>query len=452
VAAEAARERLGAVLAVERLEDEGLKESGSTIWQDAARHAVAAQRRQSHAEATVAQLSAQQTVEQATVVFDGLIATPLDPKDEGLKSALTKANAALVDARAKLAATENQVATANADLGQPSTTEYKPRALEFPRAKVTYRETLSNTPYARTSTGRRLALARWLVDRGNPLTARVAVNHIWARHFGEPLVTGISDFGMRSARPLHHDLLDWLAVELVESGWDMKRLHRLILTSEAYRMRSSSADADDPNQKIDPDNHCFWRMNPRRMEAEVIRDSLLQLCGRMDSTLGGPDLPVAAAEEGLRRSIYYRYARGDQMLFLTMFDAPSIEECYRRHETIVPQQALALTNSKLVFDRADEIARAIGGEVANGPPAEFVIAAFERLLGRAPTPDELIASSDGLESLAAAEIAEPVAASGATTQSENSQSGASATTTSRNRARAAFIHVLLNHNDFITVR
>ena len=454
VAAEAAREALAAVLVVERFEDEGMKESGSMIWADAARTAVTAQRKLEQAEATVAQLAAQQSVEHASVVFEGLIAAASDPKDESLKPALAKANAALVDARAKLAAAESRRTTADTDVSQPPTTDYKPRALEFPRAKVTYRDTPSNAPYARTSTGRRLALARWIVDRGNPLTARVAVNHIWARHFGEPLVPAVFDFGMRSPRPVHHELLDWLAVEFMESGWDMKRLHRLIVTSQAYQMRSSSAVADDPNRAIDPDNHYFWRMNPRRMEAEVIRDSLLHLADRLDCALGGPDAPVAAAEEGLRRTIYYRYARGDQMLFLTLFDAPNIEECYRRHETIVPQQALALTNSKLVFDRADEIARAIGVEVDDGSPTQFVSAAFERLLGRIPTADELAASSDGLERLAAVENIEPAAGPNGAAHAETSQPAAPASpaTIARDRARAAFIHVLLNHNDFVTIR
>jgi hypothetical protein len=394
----------------------------------------------------VAELAAEQAVEQATVVFDGLIAAAAEPKDDAQKTALGKSNAALVEARTKLAAAVRQRTAAESSINEPATTDYRPRALEFPRAKVTYRDTPSNAPYARTSTGRRLALARWIVDRRNPLTARVAVNHIWARHFGEPLVPVVFDFGLRSPRPLHQDLLDWLAVEFMESGWDMKRLHRLIVTSQAYRLSSSTPGAKDRNQAIDPDNHYYWRMNPRRMEAEVIRDSMLQLAGRLDPALGGPDQPVATAEEGLRRSMYYRYARGDQMQFLTMFDAPSIEECYRRHVTIVPQQALALTNSKLVFIRADEIARAIEAETGAGTASEFVTAAFERLLGRKPSADELVASCDGLVQLAELEKDPPVASEAVVKSGGNESSAVVA------RARAAFIHVLLNHNDFITIR
>jgi hypothetical protein len=451
IAAERAREALAAVLVVEQLEDEGVNKSNPADWNEAARSALALQRKQALAEAIVAESAAQQAAEQASTALDGLVAVAIDPKDEPLKAALAKASAALVEARIKLAAASKRRTTAESDCGQPLTTDYRPRALEFHRAKISFRDTPSTAPYARTSTGRRLALARWIADRGNPLTARVAVNQIWARHFGEPLVRSVFDFGLRSPRPVHHDLLDWLAVEFMESGWNMKRLHKLIVTSQAYRMQSSPAGADDPNRAIDPDNNYYWRMNPRRMEAEVIRDSLLSLAGRLDPALGGPSLALAAADEGLRRTVYYHHARDEQMLFLTMFDSASVEECYRRHETIVPQQALALSNSKFVFDRADEIARAMSLAMGDGSTADFVTSAFEHLLGRVPTAAEQVAAIDGLERLAAVEssdAAKGTKETGAAGGAEAAQSG----TTVRDRARAAFIHVLLNHNDFVTIR
>ncbi len=457
VAAEKARDALAAVLAVEHLEDEGTKESSPDVWAAAARTAVAGQRQQALADAIVAEFAAQQAVEQATGAVDGLIAAATDPKDESLKASLAKATATLVDARTSLSAASNRRTAAESDGALPLTTDYKPRALEFPRAKVTYRETPSNAPYARTSTGRRLALARWITNRGNPLTARVAVNQIWTRHFGEPLVRSVFDFGLRTPRPVHHDLLDWLSVGFMESGWDMKRLHKLIVTSQAYQMQSSPTGADDPNRLIDPDNHYYWRMNPRRMEAEVIRDSLLHLAGRLDPTRGGPDLPVATAEDGMRRSVYYRYSRNDRMLFLTMFDAPSAEECYRRHETIVPQQALALFNSKLVFDRADDIARAISAEVGDASTADFVHASFELLLGRMPTEAEQVTAIDGLDRLTAVEDVEAAATTGAAPTAAAAGNGQGQVSpqwlaTPHDRARSAFIHVLLNHNDFVTIR
>ena len=311
----------------------------------------------------------------------------------------------MVEGRARLAEAEQQLARARAVVQGPPTTEYTPRPLEFPRAKTTYRDTPSNAPYAKVSTGRRLALARWIVGRRNPLAARVAVNHVWARHFGEPLVDAMSDFGLRTARPELVDLLDWLAVELMESGWSLKELHRLIVTSQAYRMRSSEAGTDDPNLRIDPDNRYAWRMNARRMEGEVIRDSLLFLADRLDPTMGGPDLPIDLAESGRRRTLYYRVARDERIPLLTAFDAPNVEDCYRRHETIVPQQALAMINSGMVLTRAGQIADAIDREVG-AARAAFVVAAFEKILGRAPSEAEQSECEAALTRLAGAFAAE----------------------------------------------
>jgi hypothetical protein len=338
-----------------------------------------------------------------------------------------------------LAAAEPVLAKAEAALKTPLTTAYTPRPLEFPRAKITYRDTPSNAPYSPVSTGRRLALARWIAARRNPLTARVAVNHVWARHFGEPLVASTYDFGLRTPRPEHQALLDWLAVEFMESGWSFKHLHKLIVASRAYRMRSSESGPDDPNLKIDPDNHYIWHTEPKRMEGEVVRDSVLFLAGRLDPTMGGPDQPVTSAETGTRRTIYYRYASGDNIPLLTMFDAANVTECYRRHETIVPQQALALINSGMVLSRAGDIARVIDGEVGSDPSPlcrrAFVSSAFERILSRVPTEAEQSECISGLGRLATA------------FESEGTKA-----VSSEISARSALIHVLINHNDFVTIR
>jgi Protein of unknown function (DUF1553) len=268
----------------------------------------------------------------------------------------------------------------------------------------------------------------------------VAVNHVWARHFGEPLVSSTSDFGLRAPRPELAELLDWLAVEFMESGWSLKHLHRLIVTSRAYRMRSSADGPNDPNLRIDVDNHFVWRMNPRRMEGEVIRDALLLLAGQLDSTMGGPDLAIKSAESGTRRTIYYRVARDERIPLLTMFDAPNVEDCYRRHETIVPQQALAMTNSGMVLVRAGQIAESIDREVCvDASPSTrtaFVGSAFELILGRSPTDSERSECEMGLDRLAGA-FADEAARSGSTPEA---------------RARSALVHVLLNHNDFVTIR
>jgi hypothetical protein len=263
------------------------------------------------------------------------------------------------------------------------------------------------------------------------------VNHVWARHFGEPLAGSASDFGPRTPRPELHDLLDWLAVEFMESGWSLKHLHRLIVTSRAYRMRSSDAGPGDRNMSIDPDNRLVWHMNLRRMESEVIRDSILFLAGRLDPAIGGPDLPVASAEAGRRRTVYYRSASGDTIPLLTVFDAANVTECYRRYETIVPQQALALINSGMVLTRAGDIASLIDREVGTDPCARdaFVESAFLRVLSRAPTDAERAECASGLARLAA------------TFASQGTHAAPPEA-----RARAALVHVLLNHNDFVTIR
>jgi hypothetical protein len=135
-----------------------------------------------------------------------------------------------------------------------------------------------------TSTGRRLAFARWIANPDNPLAARVAMNHLWLRHFGRGIVATPENFGASGALPSHPALLDWLAAEFMASGWKMKTMHRLLVTSTTYRMASTTDEAD---HKIDPDNVALWRMPSRRMEAELVRDNLLYIGGTLDLTMGG---------------------------------------------------------------------------------------------------------------------------------------------------------------------
>jgi hypothetical protein len=327
----------------------------------------------------------------------------------------------------------------------------------------------------RTSTGRRLALARWLCDRKNPLTARVAVNHVWARHFGRPLVENVHDFGMRTKPPVQQPLLDWLAVEFMAHDWSLKWLHRIIVTSAAYRMDSSALGGSAQNLTADPDNQYYWRMNPRQMEAEVVRDSLLYLAGDIDGTMGGPPLDCLAGPDSPRRSLYYRYSREDKMEFLTVFDAAAVEECYRRRESIVPQQALALENSDFVWNRARRIARRLEqeGEAPSAlrNDAAFITAAFENLLSRPPKPAELEACEQFLarqEKLLADRSRltrfpplpppppppNPHRVPGlplvlGTTRKLPRVAPAE---DYRARARESLIHALLNHHDFIAIR
>ena len=296
--------------------------------------------------------------------------------------------------------------------------------------------------FPKSSTGRRKALAEWITSPLNPLTARVAVNHIWARHFHEPLVASVQDFGRNGARPLHPELLDWLAVELMESGWSMQHLHRRIVTSDAYRRVSSVGPASHEAQ-VDPENKLLWRMNAGRMEAEVVRDSLLFAAGRLDLKLGGQELENTLAMTTTRRSLYYSSypETGGKGEFGELFDGPDPLECYRRTRSVVPQQALALTNSDLVHQLSTSLAtslwKSVESPAANMKPEEtdqtqrFIGATFESVLSRAPTPAEREACLAFL----------------------TKQAGSADATTERAvRARDGLVRVILNHNDFVTIR
>jgi hypothetical protein len=327
----------------------------------------------------------------------------------------------------------------------------------------------------RTSTGRRLALAQWLCGRQNPLTARVAVNHVWARHFGRPLVENVQDFGTRTKPPVQQPLLDWLAVEFMAHDWSLKWLHRVIVTSAAYRMDSSAGRGASERLAADPENHYYWRMNPRRMEAEVVRDGLLYLSGEMDGTIGGPPLDCLAGPDSPRRSLYYRYSREDKMEFLTVFDGAAVEECYRRQESIVPQQALAFENSDFVWNRARRIARRLEQEAgclpAGMPSRAFVSVAFEHLLCRAPESAELEACEQFLaqqERLLADQSQltafpppppkppppDPHKVPGLplVLGTMHKLPNVPPAEAARARARESLIHALLNHHDFIAIR
>lgn len=294
--------------------------------------------------------------------------------------------------------------------------------------------------YPTTSSGRRLALARWIASKDNPLTARVAVNQMWMRHFGKPLVSTLFNFGKSGKAPTHPELLDWLAVEFMERGWDMKAIHRLMVTSDAYKMQSSEGKTEAAQAKVDPDNTYLWRMNVRRMEAEAVRDSMLALAGKLDPSMGGPEIDEKKGHEVYRRSLYFRHAPDLQMDMLKVFDAASPNECFQRSESIVPQQALALSNSKLSLAMARTIA-------ARLPSAKFVETAFERILGRQANAAELAESAKYI-----AEQAGMYQTGKLTAFSTGPAALVKPSNDPEQRARESFVHVLLNHNDFVTIR
>jgi len=344
--------------------------------------------------------------------------------------------AALKKAQESLAAAQKAVSTATDALKKESA-EYKPLTPLYPA----------------TSTGRRLALARWLVARDNPLTARVAVNHIWMRHFHSPLVESVYDFGRAGKRPSHPELLDWLAVEFMESGWDMKHLHRLIVTSQAYRLASSIGDVKSRNTERDRDNHFLWHMNTGTLESEVTRDSILYLAGELDLQMGGQEIENNLAGKSHRRSLYFSIhpEEGGHADFVKLFNPPEPGECYRRTDSVVPQQALALMNSKLTTDEARLLARKLSEQLDNnsGPNEQaFVTAAFEQVLSRKPRPAEITACQSFLQKQVGLYTANPT-----TTPDPKTADGALAPATEpAKRARESLVHTLFSHSDFVTIR
>lgn len=301
------------------------------------------------------------------------------------------------------------------------------KALETPaHTDSTYPAT-----YPGTSTGRRLMLANWMTSRENPLTARVAVNHVWMRHFGEPIVETVFDFGRQAKRPDHLELLDFLAAEFIESGWSFRHLHRLIVTSAAYRRSSSNAGAEPATLAADPTNRFYWRANPRRMESQALRDSLLRLAGTLDPQIGGPSVSPNGAS--LRRGLYYTHSPDVEDKFLSIFDNADILQCYRRAESIVPQQALALANSAISIEMAEKIAVGLRAAHPGGDRSAFIDSVFVLLLGRSADDSERIACEEYWAEMGALEGVKKAKDPEAT-------------------LRSRLVHAMLNHNDFVTIR
>ena len=354
------------------------------------------------------------------------------------KEDLSRAKLALMQATsAKKADAEKKLAAAKA--AQAKTL----KAVDVPSEKYTslagakktqedYQNRNAGKPYPTTSTGRRSAFAKWLTDPRHPLPARVAVNHIWTRHMGAPLVPTVFDFGRKGTPPTHPELLDWLAVELIENKWSMKHLHRLIVTSQTYRLSSSSAGVTKATRSADPDNRFYWRMNSVRMEAQIVRDSLLSLAGELDVSLGGPSIAVND-KTSRRRSLYFIHSHNDHQKFLSMFDDASVLDCYRRAESIVPQQALALENSAFATEMAGKIAQLIAADRPNASDSDFIRTAFMTILSVESTPDEHATLTELLQRM---------------TQLAKAKNRTNPTTA----ARTSVVHTILNHNDFITIR
>jgi hypothetical protein len=255
----------------------------------------------------------------------------------------------------------------------------------MPDAEAQGKWIVTPPPGSKTSF-KRAAFANWLTDTqsgAGPLVARVIVNRLWHQHFGRGLVSTVSDFGVRGDAPSHPELLDYLASELIRGGWKLKPIHRLIVTSAAYQQASTR---DEAKARIDPDNKLVWRVPVRRLSAEVIRDSILFVGGRLNTTLYGPGY---LSEESPRRSIYFTMKRSKLIPSLVVFDAPdgTVGVGDRPATTIAPQ-ALHLMNNPQVRGSAHGFARKILANKSIGD-GEAVKLAYLLALSREPSSDEL---------------------------------------------------------------
>jgi hypothetical protein len=299
-------------------------------------------------------------------------------------------------------------------------------------------------PEGLNSTGRRSALANWLTDPKNPLTARVMANRIWQDHFGKGIVGTSSDFGVMGERPADPQLLDYLATSFVENGWSIKKMHRLIMLSTTYQQSSAY---QEQAAKVDPDNKLLWRFDRRRLEGEVIRDSMLMAAGQLNLKMGGPGVfppipqgisngskylawtPEKDPAEADRRSVYVFVKRNLRYPMFEAYDFPDTSEsCPRRYATVSPTQPLVGMNDDLIRQWSRELANRVLNDAGLSPDQQ-VERAFRIVFNRAPKDDERQAVLDFL----------------------NKQAGEIGGETARAAAFVDFCQALLNSNEFLYV-
>jgi hypothetical protein len=266
------------------------------------------------------------------------------------------------------------------------------------------------------TTGRRLAYARWLTSAQQPLAPRVLVNRFWLNHFGRGIVATPGDFGFLGARPTHPELLDWLATRFLADGWELKRLHRMLLTSSAYRQQSRRTDALD---RVDPENRLLGRMSIRRLEAEAVRDSLLVASGSLNLKMLGTPAPVTVDDVGqvivgldnrdsagrpqgkrgalgadeFRRSVYVQVRRSLPLSMLETFDAPALNpNCELRNRSTVAPQSLLLMNNDFVLSQSQALAERVIAQ-ASGAMADRVRLMWKLALSQEPNETELPAAA-----------------------------------------------------------
>jgi len=246
----------------------------------------------------------------------------------------------------------------------------------------------------------RLDLARAIVDRDNPLTARVLVNRVWLDHFGSALVGTPSDFGLRSEKPTHAALLDYLAWNFMERGWSLKKLHREIVLSAVYQQ---SSDDRAECRTIDPENTWLWKANRRRLDFEATCDSLLAVAGRLESTLGGPPVKEINEPTTTRRAIYGYIDRLNLPGVFRTFDFPNPDATSpQRVPTTVPQQALFFMNNPLVIQSARHVL-ARGDLASLSDPTARIRRLYRVILGRDPAAEEIQWAKSFLDSATASD-------------------------------------------------
>ncbi|MDA1052319.1 MAG: PSD1 and planctomycete cytochrome C domain-containing protein [Planctomycetota bacterium] len=312
-----------------------------------------------------------------------------------------------------------------------------------------------------STSGRRLAYAKWLTGGEHPLTARVIVNRIWLNHFGRGLVSTPGDFGALGVEPTHPELLDWLASEFVASGWSIKELHRLIMTSTTYRQASLR---HDEGNAIDTDNLLYWRMPVRRLEAEILRDTALAVSGELNNKAFGAAVPVMADRVGqfvigkenldagrpgevlpmngedLRRSVYIESRRSRPLSVMAPFDLPRMEpNCTSRSASTVSPQSLLLMNSEFVLTRAKLFAERVRREASDDVSTQITLA-WQLAFAATPSEEELAEAGSFIDEQTAHFAANP--APETKDKKEADPAG---------EALASFCHALLSSNRLLYI-
>jgi hypothetical protein len=312
---------------------------------------------------------------------------------------------------------------------------------------------LSSLEPCGSSSGRRLALAHRLTDTNSPaaaLLARVIINRVWQQLFAVGIVETSDNLGKAGTRPTHPELLDWLAGEFIRQGWRLKPMLKLIMNSATYRQPSTAPDTLEVARamKVDPANQLLWRQRLRRLDAEMVRDSLLAVGGTLDRALGGPPVPLENRPDGLvlvrqkdnasptskwRRSVYMLARRNYQLSLLDTFDQPMMAlNCTRRSPSAVVLQSLTMLNDAFVLEQAGSLAARVADKIPGEEVKNQIQLAFGLALSRPPDPEELEWCNNFIER-----------------QAVRHQSGTIDLPEARQRALANLCHMLMNSSEFL---